>query len=99
MAQEVPRWPQRGSKRPPRTPKMAQRGPKMVPRALNMTAKVPKMAPKEPKMAPRWPQEASKGAKMDAKIELSMLFWHLENVEISLVFPMKNRSQRTRDKP
>jgi hypothetical protein len=44
-------------------------------------------------MDPRWSQKASKGAKMDAKIELNMFLLHLENVEISLVFLMKNRSQ------
>ena len=80
---EAPRGPQED----PRSPK----GPKMAPRG-------PKMAPKGPKMAPRCPQKASKGVKMGAKIELKMFLLHLENVEISLVFPMKSRSQRTNDK-
>ena len=84
------------SRRPQEVPKdsqMAPRGPRMAPKGPKMDPRGPKMAPKGPKMVPRLSQKDSKGAKMGVKIELNMFLLHLENVEISLVFPLEDRSQ------
>ena len=90
MAQEVPRWPQEGSKRPLRTPKMAQRGAKMPPRDHTMAPRGFKMAPKGAKMAPRWTQEASQGAKLGAKMVLILEIVRFQKTFIFHVFFNKN---------
>ena len=89
IAQEVPRWPQWGSKSSLRPPKMAPRCPKMAHMDPNMTPSGqdgPKGTQGGPKMGPRWTQEASKGGKSDPKMGYST-FWKKHCV--AFVFPMK----------
>ena len=75
MAQEVPRWSQRGSKSSPRTAKIAQEGPKMAhvptPKRRQNGAKGTQGGPRWTNFGPKMDPRGFKRAKLNPNMEYS----------------------------